>query len=167
MIVMTTNENPQIALDCMNSWASGYLLMKSAEELLQAVRRVVAGGGHLITPSNEAPYPAKSVFRSFEVSASPVCDQLRSEREVGQGALSSTLSRRSALVLCQRGNVGLFGGLQGADQGFLSHGWLLSSFELARFRAIPLQEACQTRIDSTAVLEPLKNNSLAQKMEST
>jgi hypothetical protein len=36
-----------------------------------------------------------------------------------------------------------------------------------RFRAIPSQEACQTRIDSTAVLDPLKNNSLAQKMEST
>ena len=109
--------------------------------------------------------PAKTVFRSFEVSASPVCDQLRSEREVGQGALSSTLSRRSALVLCQRGNVGLFGSLQGADQGFLLHGWLLSSFELARFRAIPSQEACQTRIDSTAVLDPLKNNSLTQKIQ--
>ena len=47
MIVMTTNENPKIALDCMNSWASGYLLMKSAEELLQAVRRVVAGSKYL------------------------------------------------------------------------------------------------------------------------
>src|SRR6516225_8898833 len=47
MIVMTTNENPQIALDCMNSWASGYLLMKSAEELVQAVRRVVAGSKYL------------------------------------------------------------------------------------------------------------------------
>ena len=47
MIVLTTNENPQIALDCMNSWASGYLLMKSAEELVQAVRRVVAGSKYL------------------------------------------------------------------------------------------------------------------------
>ena len=47
MIVLTTNENPQIALECMNSWASGYLLMKSAEELLQAVRRVVAGSKYL------------------------------------------------------------------------------------------------------------------------
>ena len=111
------------------------------------------------------PYPAKSVFRSFEVSASRVCDQLLSEREVGQEALSSTLSRRSALVLCQRGNVGLFGGLQGADQGFLLHGCLLSSFELPRFHGIPLQEACQTRIDSTAVLDPLKNNVLAQKIQ--
>jgi hypothetical protein len=36
---------------------------------------------------------------------------------------------------------------------------------LARFRAIPAQEACQTLIDSTAVLAPLKNNSLTQKIQ--
>ena len=47
IIVLTTNENPQIALDCMNSWASGYLLMKSVGELGQAVRSVVAGSKYL------------------------------------------------------------------------------------------------------------------------
>lgn len=43
IIVLTTNENPKTALDCINDWASAYLLMRSAEELVQAVRRVVAG----------------------------------------------------------------------------------------------------------------------------
>jgi hypothetical protein len=38
-------------------------------------------------------------------------------------------------------------------------------FALARFRAILSQEACQTRIDSTGVLDPLKNKSLTHKIQ--
>jgi DNA-binding NarL/FixJ family response regulator len=47
IVVLTSNENPKTALDCMNSWASGYLLMKSAEELVKAVRLITAGSKYL------------------------------------------------------------------------------------------------------------------------
>ena len=47
IIVLTTNENPKTALDCMNNWASAFQLMKSAEELVKAVRDVIAGSKYL------------------------------------------------------------------------------------------------------------------------
>jgi DNA-binding NarL/FixJ family response regulator len=51
IIVLTMNEDPEIAAETMNKWASGYLLKKSAgSELLKAVRSVLRGGKYL-TPA--------------------------------------------------------------------------------------------------------------------
>ncbi len=51
MIVLTMNEDPDIAAVTMGKWASGYLLKKSAgSELLKAVRDVL-GGGKYVTPA--------------------------------------------------------------------------------------------------------------------
>jgi DNA-binding NarL/FixJ family response regulator len=51
IIVLTMNEDPEIAAETMSKWASGYLLKKSAgSELLKAVR-IVAHGGKYVTPA--------------------------------------------------------------------------------------------------------------------
>ncbi len=50
IIVLTMNEDPEIAAETMGKWASGYLLKKSAgSELLKAVH-VVLRGGKYVTP---------------------------------------------------------------------------------------------------------------------
>jgi DNA-binding NarL/FixJ family response regulator len=51
IIVLTMNEDPEIAAETMNKWASGYLLKKSAgSELLKAVRDVLRGKRY-VTPA--------------------------------------------------------------------------------------------------------------------
>jgi len=51
IIVLTMNEDPDIAAETMEKWASGYLLKKSAgSELLKAVRDVLRGGRY-VTPA--------------------------------------------------------------------------------------------------------------------
>jgi DNA-binding NarL/FixJ family response regulator len=51
IIVLTMNEDPDIAAETMDKWASGYLLKKSAgSELLKAVRDVLKGGRYM-TPA--------------------------------------------------------------------------------------------------------------------
>jgi DNA-binding NarL/FixJ family response regulator len=51
IIVLTMNEDPDIAAETMDKWASGYLLKKSAgSELLKAVRDVLRGGRYM-TPA--------------------------------------------------------------------------------------------------------------------
>jgi DNA-binding NarL/FixJ family response regulator len=51
IIVLTMNEDPEIAAETMDKWASGYLLKKSAgSELLKAVRDVLRGGKY-VTPA--------------------------------------------------------------------------------------------------------------------
>ena len=51
IIVVTMNEDPDIAAETMGSWASGYLLKKSAgSELLKAVRDVLRGRRY-VTPA--------------------------------------------------------------------------------------------------------------------
>jgi len=51
IIVLTMNEDPEIAAETMRKWASGYLLKKSAgSELLKAVRDVLRGGKY-VTPA--------------------------------------------------------------------------------------------------------------------
>jgi DNA-binding NarL/FixJ family response regulator len=51
IIVLTMNEDAEIAAETMNKWASGYLLKKSAgSELLKAVRDVLRGAKY-VTPS--------------------------------------------------------------------------------------------------------------------
>jgi DNA-binding NarL/FixJ family response regulator len=51
IIVLTMNEDPDIAAETMDKWASGYLLKKSAgSELLKAVRDVLRGGRY-VTPA--------------------------------------------------------------------------------------------------------------------
>jgi len=48
IIVLTMNEDPEIAAETMEKWASGYLLKKSAgSELLKAVRDVLRGGRYI------------------------------------------------------------------------------------------------------------------------
>lgn len=51
IIVLTMNEDPEIAAETMRKWASGYLLKKSAgSELLKAVHEVLRGGKY-VTPA--------------------------------------------------------------------------------------------------------------------
>src|SRR6516225_9647242 len=51
IIVLTMNEDPEIAAETLSKWASGYLLKKSAgSELLRAVRDVLLGGKY-VTPA--------------------------------------------------------------------------------------------------------------------
>ena len=55
IIVITMNEDPDIAADTMEKWASGYLLKKSAgSELLKAVRDVLRGGKYVTPALQEA-----------------------------------------------------------------------------------------------------------------
>lgn len=54
IIVLTMNEDPDIAAETMGKWASGYLLKKSAgSELLKAVRDVLQGRKY-VTPALQA-----------------------------------------------------------------------------------------------------------------
>ena len=85
MIVMTTNENPKIALDCMNSWASGYLLMKSAGELLHAVRRVVAGSKYLSRDLQRKLQEAQWRNARFQSTASLTDRQLQVLKLLNEG----------------------------------------------------------------------------------
>lgn len=51
IIVLTMNEDAEIASETLGKWASGYLLKKSAgSELLKAVREVLRGGKY-VTPA--------------------------------------------------------------------------------------------------------------------
>ena len=51
IIVLTMNEDAEIAAETMRTWASGYLLKKSAgSELVKAVQEVVRGGKY-VTPA--------------------------------------------------------------------------------------------------------------------
>lgn len=53
IIVLTMNEDAEIARETLQKWASGYLLKKSAgSELLKAVREVLNGGKY-VTPALE------------------------------------------------------------------------------------------------------------------
>jgi DNA-binding NarL/FixJ family response regulator len=55
IIVLTMNEDPEIAAETMDKWASGYLLKKSAgSELLKAVREVLHGGKYVTPALQEA-----------------------------------------------------------------------------------------------------------------
>jgi DNA-binding NarL/FixJ family response regulator len=55
IIVLTMNEDPEIAAETMEKWASGYLLKKSAgSELLKAVRDVLRGGRYITPALREA-----------------------------------------------------------------------------------------------------------------
>lgn len=54
IIVLTMNEDPDIAAETLDKWASGYLLKKSAgSDLLKAVRDVLRGG-KFVDPALEA-----------------------------------------------------------------------------------------------------------------
>ena len=51
IIVLTMNEDPEIAGEAMGRWAAGYLLKKSAgSELIKAVKEVLRGGKY-VTPA--------------------------------------------------------------------------------------------------------------------
>jgi len=55
IIVLTMNEDPEIAAELLGKWASGYLFKKSAgSELLKAVRDVLQGGKYVTPVLQEA-----------------------------------------------------------------------------------------------------------------
>jgi DNA-binding NarL/FixJ family response regulator len=55
IVVLTMNEDPEIAAETLSKWASGYLLKKSAgSELLRAVRDVLLGGKYVTPALQEA-----------------------------------------------------------------------------------------------------------------
>lgn len=55
IVVLTMNEDPEIAAETLSKWASGYLLKKSAgSELLKAVRGVLNGGKYVTPALNQA-----------------------------------------------------------------------------------------------------------------
>lgn len=55
IIVLTMNEDAEIAAETMEKWASGYLLKKSAgSELVKAVREVLRGGKYVTPVLQEA-----------------------------------------------------------------------------------------------------------------
>lgn len=61
IIVLTMNEDAEIASETMRTWASGYLLKKSAgSELVKAVQEVVRGGKY-VTPALQAALAELSV----------------------------------------------------------------------------------------------------------
>ena len=54
IVVLTMNEDPEIAVEALEKWAAGYLLKKSAgSELLKAVKEVLRGGKYM-TPAVRA-----------------------------------------------------------------------------------------------------------------
>ena len=85
IIVLTTNENPQIAMDCLNSWASGYLLMKSAGQLVEAVRRVVAGFKYLSPDLQRKLQEAQWRSARFQSTASLTDRQLQVLKLLNEG----------------------------------------------------------------------------------
>ena len=55
IIVLTMNEDPEVAADTLGKWASGYLLKRSAgSELLKAIRDVLRGGKYVTPALQEA-----------------------------------------------------------------------------------------------------------------
>jgi DNA-binding NarL/FixJ family response regulator len=55
IIVLTMDEDPDVAAEAMKKWASGYLLKRSAgSELVKAVREVLRGGKYMTPGVKEA-----------------------------------------------------------------------------------------------------------------
>lgn len=86
MLVVTVNEDSYIAEEVLRSWASGYVLKKSAaSELIQAMRELLAGRSY-ITPE---------IAKKFEQ------EFIRSPRRQGPGIL--TYRQREVLQLLAEG----------------------------------------------------------------
>jgi DNA-binding NarL/FixJ family response regulator len=96
IIVLTMNEDPEIAAETMNKWASGYLLKKSAgSELLKAVREVLRGGKY-VTPALEDAIAAIQARDSKTDSARTLTPR---QREVLQLLAEGHTMKEAAAIL--------------------------------------------------------------------
>jgi DNA-binding NarL/FixJ family response regulator len=88
IIVLTMNEDPEIASATLGKWASGYLFKKSAgSELLKAVRDVLRGGRYVTPVLQEA------------------LDELASRNSPGDSARKLTPRQREVLQLLAEGHT--------------------------------------------------------------
>src|SRR5208283_2847295 len=88
IIVLTMNEDTEIAAEALGKWASGYLLKKSAgSELLKAVREVLRG----------AKYVTPAVQKALEL--------LSPRESTGEGPRSLTPRQREVLQLLAEGHT--------------------------------------------------------------
>jgi DNA-binding NarL/FixJ family response regulator len=97
IIVLTMNEDAEIAVETLRSWASGYLLKKSAgSELVKAVREVLRGGRY-ITPALE---PELAALLAREPRASDIARALTPrQREVLQLLAEGHTMKEAASIL--------------------------------------------------------------------
>ena len=96
IIVVTMNEDPDIAADTMDKWASGYLLKKSAgRELLKAVRDVLRGERY-VTPALNSPAVARTPGDSRSESARTLTPR---QREVLQLLAEGHTMKEAAAIL--------------------------------------------------------------------
>jgi DNA-binding NarL/FixJ family response regulator len=97
IIVLTMNEDAEIALQTMRTWASGYLLKKSAgSELVKAVREVLRGGKY-ITPALEEVLADLSAREPRSPEAGRVLTQR--QREVLQLLAEGHTMKEAAAIL--------------------------------------------------------------------
>ena len=96
IIVLTMNEDPEIANETMNKWASGYLLKKSAgSELLKAVRDVLRGGKY-VTPALQ---DAMSAIQARDSKADTARTLTPRQREVLQLLAEGHTMKEAAAIL--------------------------------------------------------------------
>jgi DNA-binding NarL/FixJ family response regulator len=96
IIVVTMNEDPEIAADTLDKWASGYLLKKSAgSELLKAVREVQRGGKYITPALQDA--VAEIVVRDSRAEASRTLTPR--QREVLQLLAEGHTMKEAAAIL--------------------------------------------------------------------
>jgi len=97
IIVLTMNEDGEIAAQTMRTWASGYLLKKSAgSELVKAVREVLRGGKY-ITPALEEILAELSTREPRSPEAGRVLTQR--QREVLQLLAEGRTMKEAAAIL--------------------------------------------------------------------
>lgn len=97
IIVLTMNEDAEIALQTMRTWASGYLLKKSAgSELVRAVREVLRGGKY-VTPALEEVLAEMSAREPRSPEAGRVLTQR--QREVLQLLAEGHTMKEAAAIL--------------------------------------------------------------------
>jgi len=96
IIVLTMNEDPDIAAETLEKWASGYLLKKSAgSDLLKAVRDVLRGG-KFVDPALEAAVLNRATRDARPDSARALTPR---QREVLQLLAEGHTMREAAAIL--------------------------------------------------------------------
>jgi DNA-binding NarL/FixJ family response regulator len=97
IIVLTMNEDAEIAAEALGKWASGYLLKKSAgSELLKAVKEVLRGGKY-VTPAVRA--GVDDHFESRESRSDAVKELSPRQREVLQLLAEGHTMKEAAAIL--------------------------------------------------------------------
>jgi DNA-binding NarL/FixJ family response regulator len=96
IIVLTMNEDPEIAAATLGKWASGYLLKKSAgSELLKAVRDVLRGGKYVAPDLQEA----LAQILSRDSASAPAHTLTPRQREVLQLLAEGHTMKEAAAIL--------------------------------------------------------------------